>query len=588
MSMKLLFSTLLATVSLASSQAFAVDMVVHNAKIKTHDGKTYSAFSVDDGKISELSSDGQSLLKKRNKDTVVIDAKGRRVIPGMNDSHTHVVRGGRFYNLETRWDGVKSLKEGLALIKEQAKRTPKGQWVRVVGGWSPYQFEEKRLPTPEELTEAAPNTPVFVLHLYSGGVLNQKGLKALGVTKSTKAPEGSRYERDSNGNATGRLLAVPHPAILYQTISKLPQMSEEEQLNSSKQYYRKLLSLGMTSASDAGGGGHSFPENYEASTMMAKQGDLPMRVSYFLFPQKPSYEMQSFLKWMSARKADTNTHSHYDNGYVLEGGGELLATSASDFENFTAPRPDLKDSAEKDLEEVVRLHLLQGWPFRLHATYDESITRMLNVLEDIDKTQPVNDVRWVLDHVETISDKNLKRLKALGGAISIQGRMTFAGEDFLERYGKEQTLRTPPLRKIIDMDIPLGLGTDGTRVASFNPWPAYYWAVTGKTLGGLQLYKDNNILSREEALKHFTLGSANISGEEKVKGDLKPGMYADFAILNHDILEVDAKRLLDTQSLLTVVNGDVQFSDKIAYPKMYKPLLDATPKWSPVNYTNRR
>lgn len=572
---------LLACLSFGS---LASDMIVYNAKIKTFDGKSFTAFSVTDGRFDEVTNDAHQLLNKKDSGTIVIDAKGKRVIPGINDSHLHVVRGGRFYNLETRWEGLSTLKEGIELIKQQAARTPEGHWVRVVGGWSPYQFEEKRMPTSKELTQASPNIPVFVLHLYSGGILNNKAMEILGINKNSKAPKGSRYERDSEGNPTGRLIADPNPMILYKTIGALPHMSQEEQLNSSKQYYHRLLSLGVTSVIDSGGGGHTFPENYQASTALAVTGELPIRVSNYLFPQVPNQEINSFIQWMSNYKGNQNLHLDMTNGYVIEGGGELLAWKASDYENFTSDRPELHQDAENELEQVVRLHLLQGWPFRLHATYDESIERMLNLFEKIDKTQSLSSVRWIIDHAETVSDKNLKRIKQLGGAIAVQGRMAFAGEDFLQRYGKEQTKRTPPLNKMLELGIPVGLGTDGTRVSSFNPWATYYWAVTGKTVGGKKLYNKDNILDRLTALKLFTSGSAYFSGEELVKGQIQNGMYADFVILNHDVLTVNENKLMKTKSLLSVVDGKIQYADKSNYPHHYQKTEAALPLWSPVNY----
>lgn len=582
--MKLIKSLL--SVAISSTIAFnalAADMIVYNSKIDTYDGQKFSAFSVTDGRFEQLTNDKEQLLKEKTADTIVIDAQGRRVIPGLNDSHLHVVRGGRFYNLETRWEGIDSLATGLEMIKKNAKVTPKGQWVRVVGGWSPYQFKEKRLPTSAELTEAAPDTPVFVLHLYSGGVLNKKAMQVLGITKNTVPPKGSYYEKDANGELTGRLVADPNPMILYKTIAALPQLSAEEQLNSSKHYYNKLLSLGVTSVIDAGGGGHTFPENYQASTALAVTGELPIRVSNYLFPQTPGKEIQSFTQWMSSYNANQDLHSHMDNGYIIEGGGELLAWSASDYENFTSGRPDLAADAEDELEKVVRLHLLQGWPFRIHATYDQSIERMLTVFEEINKTQPFNKVRWIIDHAETVSDKNLARIKKLGGAIAVQGRMAFAGEDFAKRYGKQQTKRTPPIKKMLAMGIPVGFGTDGTRVASFNPWATYYWAVSGKTVGGYTLYDKTNTLDRLTALQVFTQGSAYFSGEEMLKGQIEPGMYADFAILNQDILTVTESKLLKTQAELTVVDGKVQYAAKQSFPKLHKPLQKALPAWSPVN-----
>ena len=569
--------------SLWSFQALSVDMIVHNAKIKTFKGESYSSFAVDDGVFVKLSNDDKSIIASHSEDTIIIDAKGKRIIPGINDSHTHVVRGGRFYNLETRWEGISTLSEGLKLIEKNAKVTPDGHWVRVIGGWSPYQFKEKRLPTSDELTKAAPNTPVFVLHLYSGGVLNKKAMEVLNINKNSQAPKGSFYERDKSGKPTGRLVAAPNPMILYKTIGALPHMTQEEQINSSSNYYHKLLSFGMTSAADGGGGGHKFPINYHASTALATVGELPMRISNFLFPQTPGEELNDFMQWMDNYSENQNMHLHLDNGYVIEGGGELLAWKASDYENFTAQRPDLHDDAEKELETVVRLHLLNNWPFRLHATYNESIERMLNVFEKINKTQPLNKVRWILDHAETISDRNLSRVKALDGMIAVQGRMAFAGEDFMAQYGKAQTKRTPPIKRMIEMGIPVALGTDGARVSSFNPWPTYYWAVSGKTVGGTKIYEKENRLNRLKALELFTAGSAYLTGEESLKGQIKLGMYADFAILDRDILKVNEAELLKTKSLITVVGGEVKFADKIAYPTFAIEQPKAIPDWSPVN-----
>jgi predicted amidohydrolase YtcJ len=500
----------------------------------------------------------------------------------MNDSHLHVVRGGRFYNLELRWEGLDSLAEALDLLRRQAARTPENQWVRVVGGWTPFQFEERRMPTVDELNAAAPDTPVFVLFLYSGGMLNRAGLEALGIDRDSVAPAGSRFERDADGNPTGVLIADPNPAILYGTIARLPQLNAAEQLNSSRQFYHQLLTLGITSAVDAGGGGHRFPTNYAATQTLAARGELPLRVSAYLFPQEPGAELAQFQSWMDDYDANQNLDLSRESGYVIEGGGELLVWSASDYENFTAARPALKDNAEAELEAVVRLHVKNAWPFRIHATYDESISRMLEVLEKVHADTPLTAVRWAFDHAETISDRNLERVKALGGGFAIQGRMAFAGEYFVERYGAGQARRSPPMRRMLDMGIPVALGTDGTRVASFNPWDAYYWAVSGRTLGGLQLYSKDNTLDRLTALRLFTLGSAWMSGEEQRKGAIRVGMLADLAILDRDILNVAEEQLRDTRSLLTIVGGRIAYSDGALTAATPAPPR-ALPDWSPVN-----
>ncbi|WP_337878554.1 amidohydrolase [Rheinheimera sp.] len=563
--------------------AAAPDLIVYNAKVASFNQQGVTAFAVKEGRFTELSSSAQNLLSQKDSATQLIDAGGRLVIPGLNDSHLHVVRGGRFYNLETRWEGINSLKQALSLVAQQAKRTPKGHWVRVVGGWTPEQFAEKRLPTLAELDQAAPNTPVFILHLYSGAILNSAGLAALGITSQSQAPKGSYYEKDAKGQLTGQLVADPNPQLLYQSIAALPGLSPEQQLNSSLQFFQALLGYGVTSVVDAGGGGHQFPQQYQASTRLAVEGKLPVRIANYLFPQQPGDELNQFARWMANYQQDQNLDARHPRGYTIAGGGELLAWSASDYENFRSPRPELKPGFELELQNIVRMHLLMRWPFRIHATYDETIDKMLDVLEKINKDQPLNKVRWAFDHAETVSDRNLERIQRLGGGIAVQARLAFAGEDFLARYGKTKTQTTAPVKKMLELGIPVGLGTDGTRVASFNPWVTYYWLVSGKTLGGTQLTAEEQRLDRLTALKLFTLGSAWFSGDEQQKGAIAPGMLADFSILNQDIFQVEEQQLLQTRSELTVVDGRTEYASK-AFPAFAKPRLKAEPLWSPVNF----
>lgn len=522
--------------------------------------------------------------------TQTVDLQGRRVIPGLVDSHLHAVRGGRFYAAELRWDGVRSLKTAIEMVRQQAERTPEGQWVRVIGGWSPFQFEERRMPTIAELDAAAPNTPVFVLFLYSQGFLNSAGMKALGITAATKAPPGGRYALGPDGKPTGVLLAEPDPTILYKTIAQLPPLSAEEQAISTRFFYRELNRLGLTGAVDAGGGGHLFPNDYTGTEALATGGEMPLRVSYYLFPQHPGHEAKDFDGWMASNTVGENRAKGLDHGYELEGGGEFLVWAAGDFENFLAPRPDLEDrDYEKSLREVTEKLVRGGWPFRIHATYDESIGRLLDVFESIDAVERAagrkgfGGIRWAIDHAETLSEANLARIRALGGGVAIQARMAFAGEYFLERYGAEATAQAPPIRKLIDSGVPLGAGTDGTRVASYNPWPALYWLVTGKSVGGTQLASPENRLSRNEALRLYTIGSAWFSKEEDVKGRLKPGQYADLAVLSDDYFEVAEDAIPGIHSVLTVVGGRIVHGEG-PYDGLAPKLPELLPEWSPVRH----
>lgn len=568
----------------ASWQVYAMeaDLIVTNAQITTlnEEKPSAEAVAVANGEFIYVGSN-EGALKFKNDNTRMIDANERRMIPGLNDSHMHPTRGARFYNLELRWDHLTSLKEGLEMIKEQAKRTPKGQWVRVIGGWSPFQFDEKRMPTPEELTEAAPNTPVFVLHLYSSGVLNKAGMEVLGIDKDTKVPWGSRYVRDETGEPTGMLIADPNPMILYKTIAALPHMSQEEQMNSAQHFYQQLVRYGLTSVVDAGGGGHDFPDDYSATDKLAGEGKLPLRVSYYLFPQRPGHEHEDFKIWINNNTPTQNGHFSLQNGYTLEGGGEFLVWAAGDYENFRSERPDLKHSAEEDLQQVVETLVKNKWPIRIHATYDESIDRILSVFEEVDKTYPLKDIRWAFDHAETISMKNIKRIKKLGGGIAIQNRMAYAGEDFVERYGASKAKNSPPIRDIMNAEVPLGAGTDGTRVSSFNPWHSIYWLVSGKTIGGMEIAAGKNQLSREEALKLFTVGSAWFSGEEHLKGYIKEEQYADFVLLSDDYMEFGEEEIKSLRSVLTVVGGEVKFGDA-EFVEYEQKLPSVIPSWSPV------
>ncbi len=135
----------------------------------------------------------------------------------MNDSHIHLIRGGLNYNLELRWDGVPSLADALRMLKEQVDRTPAPQWVRVVGGWSEFQFAERRMPTLDEINTMAPDTPVFILHLYDRALMNRAALKAVGYTKDTPEPPGGQIQRNAKGEPTGPILATPNALILYST-----------------------------------------------------------------------------------------------------------------------------------------------------------------------------------------------------------------------------------------------------------------------------------------------------------------------------------------------------------------------------------
>jgi len=557
------------------------DLILHNARITTLDEARVEARAIAcrAGRVLAVGSDAE-VLAHRGPATRVVDLQGRRVVPGLNDSHIHVIRGGLNYNMELRWDGVWSLGDALEMLRVQALRTPAPQWVRVVGGWSEFQFRERRMPTLEEINAAAPDTPVFILNLYSSALLNHAALRALGYDRDTPAFDRGEVVRDSRGNPTGVLLAKPTAMILYQTLAKGPKLSLDDQLNSTRHFMRELNRLGLTSIIDAGGGMQNYPDDYQVIQTLRDRDQLTLRVAYDLFAQKGGQELEDFRNWTR-----TVRPGHGDEMLRLIGAGENLAWAAADFEIFTEPRPDLAPTMEAQLEPIVRLLAEARWPFRIHAMYNESIERFLGVFErvnrDVPFRQPGTDLHWFIDHAETISDRNIDRIAAMGGGIAVQHRMMFQGEYFLQRYGAEQIKRTPPLRRMLSAGVPVGGGTDATRVASYIPWVSLAWMVTGRSLGGLQMYDASNLLSREEALRLWTRGSAWFSAEQSIKGMLAPDAMADMAVLSDDYMRCDEGKIKDLESVLTVVNGRIVYGTEGFAPLAPEP-PPVSPDWSPV------
>src|ERR1700759_5176004 len=388
-----------------------------------------TAVAIRDGRVEAVGDDGE-VMKLRGPATRLIDLRGRPVLPGLIDNHLHIIRGGLNFNMELRWDGVRSLADAMAMLKRQAAITPPPQWVRVVGGFTEHQFVEKRLPTIEELNAAAPDTPVFLLHLYDRAFLNAAALRAVGYTKDTPEPPAGEIVRDARGNPTGLLLAKPNAAILYATLARGPKLPLDYQINSTRHFMRELNRLGLTGAIDAGGGFQNYPEDYAVIQKLDADGQLTVRLAYNLFTQKPKGEKQDFLNWTSTSKYKQGTDYFRHNG-----AGEMLVFSAADFEDFRVPRPDMPPEMEGELEEVVRVLAQNRWPWRMHATYDETISRALDVFERVNRNTPLQGLHWFFDHAETITDRSIDRIAALGGGIAVQHRMAYQGEYFVERYG---------------------------------------------------------------------------------------------------------------------------------------------------------
>src|SRR5205814_1066308 len=236
------------------------------------------------------------------------------------------------------------------------------------------------------------------------------------------------------------------------------------QLNSTRHFMRELNRLGVTGAIDAGGGFQNYPDDYAVIRTLDEHKQLTVRLAYNLFTQKPKDEKADFLNW-----AKTSRYQQGGDYFRHNGAGEMLVFSAADFEDFRQPRPDMPPEMERELEDVVRILAANRWPWRLHATYDETISRALDVYERVARDIPLDGLNWFFDHAETISDRSIDRIAALGGGIAIQHRMAYQGEYFVERYGSAAASATPPFARMLAKGLHVSAGTDATRVASYNP-----------------------------------------------------------------------------------------------------------------------
>jgi len=556
----------------------AAALILYNGRITTLDrsNPTATAVAIQDGKFVRVGREAD-VMSLAGSATRVIDLKGRGVLPGLIDNHLHIIRGGLNFNMELRWDGVRSLADAMEMLKRQIAVTPPPQWVRVVGGFTEHQFAEKRLPTLEEINALAPDTPVFLLHLYDRALLNAAALRQIGYTKDTPEPPGGEIVRDARGVPVGFLLAKPNAGILYATLAKGPKLPFEYQVNSTRHFMRELNRLGVTGAIDAGGGFQNYPDDYAVIRKLDEDRHLTIRLAYNLFTQKPKGEKDDFLNWVK-----TSTYKQGNDYFRHNGAGEMLVFSAADFEDFRQPRPDMPTEMERELEDVVRILATNRWPWRLHATYDETISRALDVFERVARNIPLDGLHWFIDHAETVSDRSMDRIAALGGGIAVQHRMAYQGEYFVQRYGAAAAAATPPFARMLAKGLRVSAGTDATRVASYNPWVSLAWLVTGKTVGGLRLYPERKCLDRETALRMWTENVTWFSNEEGKKGRIEVGHLADLIVPDRDYLSCPETEIADITAHLTVVGGEIVYGAGEFAPLDEAAPPPAMPDWSPV------
>lgn len=504
------------------------DSIIFNARVWDGAELDDTAVAVSDGEILAVGSD-RSILSLATESTERRDAGQKRLMPGLIDSHLHLVRAGRTWGIEVRWDNARSLRDALGSISLKAEELGPGRWVGVMGGWHPHQFEEDRSPTRSELDLAAPHNPVFVQRAYAEAFVNTLAMAAMGWD-SDRVPGGN--VRDPSDMAALRAcLAVEDSAAKSGTRSLL----------------RELNSLGLVGAIDTSGFGITAA-SYDSFFRLFDEGERGFRARLLLGASRPGNEMADFEEWLS--RTDLEAGDEYVR-YL--GAGEVLDYAAHDMEGLA--RKDITGRFDS-LREVSTHLAAHGWPVHAHSILDTSIGTLLDAWESIDITRRT-ELRWAICHADQIGEDNLARVADMGLGITIQNGMSMRGVDCAPTWGDDRVKTSPPVRSMLDLGIPVAAGSDGTVACAYNPWRGVAWLITGQSIDGSSPRVEAQRLNRDEALRLYTSAAAWFSFEEETRGNLRPGSHADLVVLSADPLSVPADRIPHIKSELTMVGGEI-------------------------------
>lgn len=508
------------------------------------------AIAITDDEITAVGSN-HSVARLAGRGTEIVNLRGRTVIPGLVDGHTHAIRGGQTFDDETYWLGVGSLADALGRITQAAGEREPDEWVAVVGSWHPNQFSEKRAPTVADLTEASPTNPVYVQYLYDYALVNEAGIEALELNASQTPPvPGIVVERDANGQATGRLTGGIGP--FNALVARLLPATFEERKDSLEHYFTALNASGVTGFIDDSAGPAT---SYETLFALNDEGRLSVRAGYRVPAQAPGNESAFFDSVMAFRAPRQR-----GGPTPFVGMGESIVFGVNDGVRM-GPGFVATPEALAELQKVATLAASRRIPLEIHAYTDDAASQILDVFEEVDDAHPIRGLRWAMAHLNTGSPDTIDRMKGLGMAYSVQMGPFFEAPAILEANGPEVATRSAA-RIALDKGLVVAGGTDATRVGDYRVWPAVEFQVTGASAGNAVVRPPDQRMTRLEALRVYTLDSAWLAFDDNDRGSLEAGKLADLAVLDAPYLTVPATRISETRSLLTLRGGEAVYDPR--------------------------
>lgn len=541
--MHLLLAVLLCVSAIAQTQP---DSLFINGDIYTAAGKPrVQALAISDGRITQAGST-VDIKKLGGPDTQVIDLNGAFVMPGLNDAHLHLANGG-FEKLNVDLVGTKSLAEMQSRIAARVKEAKPGEWI-IGRGWDHTKWEVVKTPARENIDKVTGDHPAIFTRVDGHiAIVNTAALKAAGVTRETKDPNGGQIDRDANGEATG-ILRETAMSLVYE---KVPPPTKEQRRRALELALAEAAKWGITSAQDNSGW-----EDFLIYEELQKEGKLTLRITEWLpFDvdvenlQKARAHHDQNDPWLH-----TGMLKGFMDGSLGSGTAALLAPYADNPESKGLPR-----YTQEQLNRMVSERTTFGFQIGLHAIGDGGVER---ALEAFSETKLPRLGRNRIEHDQVIAPHQFGAFRQLGVIASVQPNHLLTDMNWAEqRIGPKRAKTSYPWRQFLDNGVPLAFGTDYP-VEPITPFRGLYAAVTRKNEEGTKTYYPEQKLSIDQAIAAYTSGSAYAEFAEKQKGTLAAGMLADFVVLDRDITKVRPEEILKTQVLRTVVGGKAVYERK--------------------------